>query len=131
MSDQSKSLPATPLLDRPHTLTGYNINKMAMGLMDPANREAFKQDEATYLDRFSLTAEEKNRRAWARLAGNGPAGWQSLFHSQNFGHRPDADHPNRGRSGGHGTHRVSDAATGKKDQWLSSSAGSEPRMFHP
>ncbi len=76
MSDPSKPLPATPLLDRPHSLTGYNINKMAMGLMDPANRDAFRQDEEAYLDRFRLTAEEKTAvrtRDWqemVRLGGN-------------------------------------------------------------
>ena len=76
MSDPSKPLPATPLLDRPHTLTGYNINKMAMGLMDPVNRDAFRQDEEAYLDRFGLTVEEKKAvrtRDWqemVRLGGN-------------------------------------------------------------
>ena len=76
MSDPSRPLPATPLLDRPHALTGYNINKMAMGLMDPANREAFRQDEPAYLDRFGLTPAEKAAvlsRDWqemVRLGGN-------------------------------------------------------------
>jgi protocatechuate 4,5-dioxygenase alpha chain len=76
MSNSSKPLPETPLLDRPHALSGYNINKMAMGLMDPANRDAFRKDEGGYLDRFGLTPEEKSAvmsRDWqemVRLGGN-------------------------------------------------------------
>ncbi|NEE00445.1 extradiol ring-cleavage dioxygenase [Phytoactinopolyspora halotolerans] len=70
------TIPDTPLLDRKRQLRGYRINKMAMGLGDPANREAFKADEAAYLDRFGLNAEEKDavmRRDWRemiRLGGN-------------------------------------------------------------
>jgi len=69
-------IPDTPLLDRKRSLRGYRINKMAMGLGDPANREAFKQDESAYLDRFGLTSEEKeavmtrNWREMVRLGGN-------------------------------------------------------------
>ncbi|WP_201837050.1 alpha/beta fold hydrolase [Microvirga zambiensis] len=69
-------IPDTPLFDRKRSLRGYRINKMAMGLGDPANREAFKQDESAYLDRFGLTSEEKDAvmtRNWqemVRLGGN-------------------------------------------------------------
>jgi len=76
MSDPARPLPVTPLLDRGHALTGYSINKMAMGLMDPANRDAFRADENAYLDRFGLTEEEKTavrERDWqemVRLGGN-------------------------------------------------------------
>ena len=69
-------IPDTPLLDRKRSLRGYRINKMAMGLCEPANREAFRQDESAYLDRFGLTPEEKQAvlsRDWremVRLGGN-------------------------------------------------------------
>ncbi|MBF8184459.1 extradiol ring-cleavage dioxygenase [Nonomuraea sp. K274] len=69
-------IPDTPLLDRERQLGGYRINKMAMGLVDPANREAFKADERAYLDRFGLNDEEKTAvltRDWremVRLGGN-------------------------------------------------------------
>ena len=69
-------IPDTPLLDRKRSRQGYRINKMAMGLGDPANREAFRQDEEAYLDRFGLTPEEKeavrtrNWREMVRLGGN-------------------------------------------------------------
>ncbi|HCL63334.1 MAG TPA: hypothetical protein DIC56_00495 [Rhizobium sp.] len=71
-----KAIPDTPLFDRQASIRGYRINKMAMALGQPANREAFKANEETYLDRFGLTAEEKAavmRRDWhemVRLGGN-------------------------------------------------------------
>jgi len=76
MSQSVPPIPTTPLLDRRHALSGYNINKMAMALMDPANRDAFRADEGAYLDRFSLTPAEKSAvlgRDWqemVRLGGN-------------------------------------------------------------
>jgi protocatechuate 4,5-dioxygenase alpha subunit len=69
-------IPDTPLFDRKRSLRGYRINKMAMGLGDPVNRDAFRQDEGAYLDRFGLTPEEKdavmtrNWREMVRLGGN-------------------------------------------------------------
>jgi protocatechuate 4,5-dioxygenase alpha subunit len=69
-------IPDTPLLDRARQLRGYRLNKMAMGLGDPANRAAFKADERAYLDRFGLSEEERRAvlaRDWRemiRLGGN-------------------------------------------------------------
>jgi len=69
-------IPDTPLFDRRRSLRGYRINKMAMGLSNEANREAFRQDESAYLDRFGLSPEEKeavmlrNWREMVRLGGN-------------------------------------------------------------
>jgi protocatechuate 4,5-dioxygenase, alpha chain len=69
-------IPDTPLLDRKRALRGYRINKMAMGLSNPANRDAFQEDESAYLERFGLSAEEKqavmsrNWREMVRLGGN-------------------------------------------------------------
>jgi protocatechuate 4,5-dioxygenase alpha chain len=73
--DQDR-IPDTPLFDRERSRRGYRINKMAMGLGKPENREAFRRDEDAYLDRFGLTAEEKdavrsrNWREMVRLGGN-------------------------------------------------------------
>src|SRR5918995_4983554 len=75
-NDPPDRIPDTPLFDRKRSLRGYRINKMAMGLCEPANREAFRQDESAYLDRFGLTPEEKQAvmsRDWremVRLGGN-------------------------------------------------------------
>ncbi len=69
-------IPETPLFDRPGSIRGYRMNKMAMSLGEPANRAAFKADEEAYLDRFGLSAEEKSAvmsRDWqdmVRLGGN-------------------------------------------------------------
>ena len=71
-----QAIPDTPLFDRAGSIKGYRLNKMAMALGQPANREAFKGNEEAYLDRFGLTAEEKAavmRRDWhemVRLGGN-------------------------------------------------------------
>ena len=59
--DASDRIPDTPLFDRKRSLAGYRINKMAMGLSKPENREAFRQDESAYLDRFGLTPEETEK----------------------------------------------------------------------
>ena len=69
-------IPDTPLFDRKRASRGYRINKMAMSLSNAANREAFKRDEESYLDRFRLSPEEKaavksrNWREMVRLGGN-------------------------------------------------------------
>ena len=74
--DAEDRIPDTPLFDRERSRRGYRINKMAMGLGQPANREAFRQDENAYLDRFGLSPEEKeavrsrNWREMVRLGGN-------------------------------------------------------------
>ena len=74
--DADDCIPDTPLFDRERSRRGYRINKMAMGLSQPANREAFLRDENAYLDRFGLSPEEKQAvmaRDWremVRLGGN-------------------------------------------------------------
>jgi len=70
----TQPLPPTPLFDRARNLKGYRLNKMAMALGEAANRAAFKDDEAAYLDRFGLSDEEKDavmRRDWARMVDLG------------------------------------------------------------
>ena len=63
-------IPDTPLFDRARQQRGYRLNKMAMGLTDPANRDAFRNDEEAYLDSFNLTGAEKQAvkaRDWREL----------------------------------------------------------------
>ena len=70
MTQADDRIPDIPLFDRKRSLRGYRINKMAMGLSQPANREAFKLDESAYLDRFGLIAEEKRAvmdRDWREM----------------------------------------------------------------
>lgn len=69
-------IPETPLFDRERSHLGYELNKMANSLSRPENRDAFKADEAAYLDRFALTDEQRQAvldRDWEkmiRLGGN-------------------------------------------------------------
>lgn len=69
-------IPETPIFDRARANYGYQLNKMAMSLVHAENREAFKSDEAAYLDRYGLTDEQKaavKARDWeemVRLGGN-------------------------------------------------------------
>ncbi|PJE27454.1 protocatechuate 4,5-dioxygenase alpha subunit [Pseudooceanicola antarcticus] len=53
------AIPETPLYDRQGSIRGYKLNKMAMSLGRPENREAFKADEEAFLDSYGLSAEEK------------------------------------------------------------------------
>jgi protocatechuate 4,5-dioxygenase, alpha chain len=53
---------------------GYRLNKLASSLTDPKNREAFLADEAGYMVRFGLSAEEQDRvrrRDWAAMLEHG------------------------------------------------------------
>jgi protocatechuate 4,5-dioxygenase alpha chain len=53
---------------------GYRINKFAMSLTDPANRDAFKADERAYMKTFGMTDAEIDlvvRRDWKGLVAAG------------------------------------------------------------
>lgn len=53
---------------------GYRINKLAMSLTDPANREAFRANERGYMARFGLTETEMKlieKRDWTGLVDAG------------------------------------------------------------
>jgi protocatechuate 4,5-dioxygenase alpha chain len=53
---------------------GYRINKLAMSLTDPANRDAFRADERGYMAKFDLTDHEMDlvaRRDWTGLIDAG------------------------------------------------------------
>jgi protocatechuate 4,5-dioxygenase alpha chain len=63
-------IPGTIVFDGRQARRGYVLNKFLMSLNQPANREAFKADEAAYLDRFALDDEQREavlRRQWLRL----------------------------------------------------------------
>lgn len=70
MVDTQDTIPVTPLFDRARALRGYKMNKMANGLSNPANREAFLANEAAYIDSFGLTDDEKKAvmdRDWHKM----------------------------------------------------------------
>jgi protocatechuate 4,5-dioxygenase, alpha chain len=63
-------IPGTIVFDGRRARRGYALNKFLMSLNQPANREAFRADEAAYLDRFALDDEQRAAvlgRQWLRL----------------------------------------------------------------
>jgi len=54
-----KSIPGTVVFTGEQCRKGYSINQFCMTLNKAVNRAQFKQDEASYLDHFSLTDDEK------------------------------------------------------------------------
>ena len=51
-------IPGTFVFDAERSRQGYGINMFCMSLMKEENRKVFKADEAEYLKRFPLTAEQ-------------------------------------------------------------------------
>jgi protocatechuate 4,5-dioxygenase alpha chain len=63
-------IPGTIVFDGRRCREGYALNKFLMSLNDAGNREAFRADEAGYLDRFALDGERRRAvldRSWLRL----------------------------------------------------------------
>jgi protocatechuate 4,5-dioxygenase, alpha chain len=63
-------IPGTIVFDGRRSRRGYALNKFLMSLNQPANREAFRTDERSYLDRFGLDDEQREavlQREWLRL----------------------------------------------------------------
>jgi protocatechuate 4,5-dioxygenase alpha chain len=52
-------IPGTYVYDARRGREGYALNMFCMSLNQAENRNSFKADEAAYLDRFALTAEQR------------------------------------------------------------------------
>jgi protocatechuate 4,5-dioxygenase alpha chain len=71
-----ESIPGTYVYDSRRGRMGYALNMFCMSLNKAGNREDFKQNQAAYLDRFALTAEQRRAvldRDWLgmlKLGGN-------------------------------------------------------------
>jgi protocatechuate 4,5-dioxygenase alpha chain len=69
-------IPGTTVFDAERSRQGYHLNMFCMSLMTPQARDAFRADEARYLDQFPITAEQRRailERQWnemLRLGGN-------------------------------------------------------------
>ena len=100
-------IPDTPLFDRKRSLRGYRINKMAMGLGTPANREAFRRERERLSRPLRPHAGGEGSGDVAQLARDGAARRQPLLHSQDLGRRSGPHHGDRRASGGHGARRIS------------------------
>lgn len=59
MSDYH-DIPGTYVFDAEHSRKGYHLNMFCMSLRHAENREAFKRDEAGYLNQYPLTDEQHN-----------------------------------------------------------------------
>ena len=59
MGNALKPIPDTSIFDLRLSRRGRRLNKMCAALCSPAEREAFKRDEAAFMTRFSLTDAEK------------------------------------------------------------------------
>ena len=67
-------IPGTTLFDAQRSRQGYHLNMFCMSLMKAENRDAFKADEAAYLQKFPMTAEQRDavlKREWNRLISLG------------------------------------------------------------
>jgi protocatechuate 4,5-dioxygenase alpha chain len=63
-------IPGTTVFDAQQSRQGYWLNQFCMSLMKATNRQAFKADEASYLDGFQMTADQKQAvldRDWNRM----------------------------------------------------------------
>jgi len=75
-SQNYRDIPGTYVFDAEQSRKGYQLNMFCMSLRHAANREAFRADEAAYLERFPMTPEQRRAvldRQWnemLRLGGN-------------------------------------------------------------
>jgi protocatechuate 4,5-dioxygenase, alpha chain len=63
-------IPGTTVFDAQRSRQGYWLNQFCMSLMKAENREAFKADESSYLDRFPMSPDQKQSildRDWNRM----------------------------------------------------------------
>jgi protocatechuate 4,5-dioxygenase, alpha chain len=70
------TIPGTYVYDARRGREGYALNMFCMSLNVAENRRQFKEDEAAYLDRFTLSAEQRRtvlKRDWLgmlKVGGN-------------------------------------------------------------
>jgi protocatechuate 4,5-dioxygenase alpha subunit len=74
ITDRDTDIPGTTVFTGERSHQGYRINKLAMSLTEPANREAFRSDERAYMASFGMSAVELDlvaRRDWSGLIAAG------------------------------------------------------------
>lgn len=57
--DRARPIPDTQVYDLRASHRGYRLNRFALSLTRPENREAFKADEAGYMTRWGLSEAER------------------------------------------------------------------------
>jgi len=63
-------IPGTYVFDAERSRIGYHLNMFCMSLSYPDNRDAFRADEAAYLDKFPMTPEQRQSvldRQWLEM----------------------------------------------------------------
>ncbi len=76
MNKDYNDIPGTYVFDGEHNRKGYHLNMFCMSLNDAVNRDAFRTEPDSYLDRFPLTDEQRKaieERDWLgmlRVGGN-------------------------------------------------------------
>jgi protocatechuate 4,5-dioxygenase alpha chain len=58
-NDAFGDIPGTTVFDATQSRLGYHLNMFCMSLMKADNRAAFKVDEAGYLARYPMSAEQR------------------------------------------------------------------------
>ena len=75
-TDAFEDIPGTYLFNKDRCHEGYHLNMFCLSLNDADSRDAFRADEAAYLDRFPVTPAQRRavlERDWLellRLGGN-------------------------------------------------------------
>ena len=67
-------IPGTTVFTGERSRQGYRLNRMAMSLSDPANRQRFCADEAKYMMEMGLSDAQQDavrRRDWAAMIAQG------------------------------------------------------------
>src|SRR3974390_1058078 len=56
---QKRTIEGTTIFDGEQAAKGYQLNKMCYSFNDPENRKAFVADQAAYMDKYRLTADQR------------------------------------------------------------------------
>jgi protocatechuate 4,5-dioxygenase alpha chain len=70
----NQEIPGTTVFTGERSRRGYRLNRMAMSLSSPANRERFCADETGYMTEMGVPEAEQEavrRRDWAEMVAGG------------------------------------------------------------
>lgn len=60
ISKEYDDIPGTIVFDSDQATKGYHLNQFCISLRLEPNREAFKKDPETYIDKFPMTPEQRS-----------------------------------------------------------------------
>jgi len=55
----TREIEGTTIFEGGQAMKGYQLNKMCYSFNDPENRKAFLADQAAYMDKYKLTADQR------------------------------------------------------------------------